>query len=175
VDATAAIAHHARMRKAITDLTLRPRRPGDDAFLYRLSDRVFAAYSVDPASSLTAMLDEGDARAVIAEQGGAPVGFYILSLARLPRPFGPWQRPAVARLDAIGVLPTLHGRGAGGLLLGHAEDLARDEDAVSLTLMTADTNTRARRLFSGAGYQLLYAMDGAYAQGQRGLVLTKAL
>lgn len=163
------------MRKAISDLTLRPRGPADDAFLYRLSERVFAVYSMDPAATLSGMLDEGDARTVIAEQDGAPVGFYILDVAHHPRPFGPWQNPALARLDAIGVLPKLQGRGVGAQLLTHAEDQAREEDAVSLTLMTADTNTRARRLFAGAGYQVLYALDTAYARGQRGLVMTKAL
>lgn len=163
------------MRKATTDLIMRPRRPADDAFLYRLSERVFSAYSVHPASALSSMLEERSARAMIAVHDGAPVGFYILDLTRHPRPFGPWQRPALARLDAIGVTPKLHGHGLGTHLLEHAEDLARDEEAVSMTLMTADTNTRARRLFAGAGYQLLYVVEGAYARGQRGLVMTKAL
>jgi len=164
------------MRKATTDLILRPRRPSDDAFIFRLSERVFSAYSMHPAGSTASMLGEGGARAMVALQGDRAVGFYVLGFERLDRPFGPWQRPALARLNAIGVLPALHGRGIGALLLDHAEGLARDaEAAVSMTLMTADTNTRARRLFASAGYAALFVVDHAYARGQRGVVMTKAL
>jgi ribosomal protein S18 acetylase RimI-like enzyme len=164
------------MRKATTDLILRPRRPSDDAFLFRLSERVFAAYSMHPAGSTASMLGERGARAMIAVQDDTPVGFYVLGFERIERAFGPWQRPALARLNAIGVLPNLHGRGIGALLLEHAEGLAREaEAAVSMTLMTAETNTRARRLFASAGYVHLFAVDQAYARGQRGFVMTKVL
>jgi ribosomal protein S18 acetylase RimI-like enzyme len=99
----------------------------------------------------------------------------VLGFERLARGFGPWQRPAVARLNAIGVQPDLHGRGVGRFLLDQAEIVARDGGAVSLTLMTAETNVRARRLFLSGGFQLLLTVERAYARGQRGLVLTKAL
>jgi ribosomal protein S18 acetylase RimI-like enzyme len=164
------------MRKTTIDLILRPRRPSDDDFIYRLSERVFAAYSLHPTGSMASMLGEAGARSVVAEQAGSPVGFYVVGFERLGRPFGPWQRPALARLNAIGVLPALHGRGIGGLLLASAEEVARDDEgAVSMTLMTAETNTRARRLFSSAGYSRLFVLDHAYARGQRGIVMTKAL
>lgn len=164
------------MRKTTTDLLLRPRRAADDDFVYRLSDRVFAPYSRAPSGSMASMLAEEGARSVIAERAGKPVGFYVLGVERLDRPYGPWERPALARLNAIGVLPSLHGRGLGALLLQHAEALARDEEsAVSVTLMTAETNARARRLFASAGYASLFVLDHAYAGGQRGIVMTKAL
>lgn len=164
------------MRKATTDLILRPRRPSDDEFIYRLSERVFAAYSRHPAGSMASMLSERNARVIVAEQEGAEVGFYVLGVERHDRAYGPWQQPSLARLNAISVLPTLHGRGIGALLLDHAEALARDrEGAISMTLMTAESNTRARRLFSSAGYARLFTLDHAYAGGQRGIVMTKLL
>ncbi|APR88020.1 hypothetical protein A7982_13369 [Minicystis rosea] len=164
------------MRKATTDVILRPRRASDDDFIYRLSERVFAPYSIHPMGSLASMLGERGARVVIAEQAFTPVGFYVLGFERRDRPFGPWQRPVLARLNAISVLPGLHGRGIGGLLLHHAESVARDEEgAISMTLMTAETNTRARRLFTSAGYARLFVLEHAYARGQRGIVMTKVL
>ena len=163
------------MRKTTIDLSLRPRRPSDDAFIYRLSDRVFSAYSVHPESAMGSMLTEPGARTMIAEHGRKPVGFFVLGLERLGRPFGPFQHPALARLNAISVQPDLHGRGIGRFLLDHAEETARAEGAVSLTLMTADTNGRAQHLFESAGYQRLFVLQHAYARGQRGIVMTKTL
>ena len=179
------------MRKTTADLILRPRRPADDGFIYRLSDRLFAPYSRHPTGSMASMLAERGALAFVAEaeaertRGGeptslnpgapGPAGFIVLGFERFARTFGPWQRPALARLNAIGVQPDLHGRGVGRFLLDHAESVARDAGAVSLTLMTAETNTRARRLFAGAGFQALFTLERAYARGQRGIVMTKAL
>jgi ribosomal protein S18 acetylase RimI-like enzyme len=169
------------MRKTTADLILRPRRAADDASIYRLGDRVFAPYSIHPRGAMASMLAERGARIwVIGERStGEPpstvVGFFVLGFERLARSFGPWQRPAVARLNAIGVQPDLHGRGVGRLLVEHAEAVARDEGAVSLTLMTAETNARARRLFVSAGFQRLLTLERAYARGQRGIVMSKPL
>jgi ribosomal protein S18 acetylase RimI-like enzyme len=163
------------MRKTTTDLTVRPKRPADDDFLFRLSDWLFAPYSVHPTSAMAAMLGERGARAMVAELRRTPVGFFVVGIERFPKPFGPWKRPALARLNAIGVLPEAQGRGVGRFLLHHAEEAARDGGAVSMTLMTAETNQKARRLFRSAGYQELYAVEQAYAKGQRGIVMTRAL
>jgi ribosomal protein S18 acetylase RimI-like enzyme len=179
------------MRKTTADLILRPRLPSDDGFIYRLSDRIFAPYSRHPTGSMASMLSEhgalvfvADTRAVIVAPAhpdpdacapGRPAGFFVLGFDGLPLRFGPWQRPAVARLNAIGVQPDLHGRGVGRFLLEHAEAVARDAGAVSLTLMTAETNARARRLFVAAGFQRLFSLEQAYARGQRGIVMTKLL
>ena len=164
------------MQKTMADLVLRPRRPDDDAFIYRLSEVVFAAYSRSPTAALDTMLREPAARVTVAEQAGAAVGFTVVGIERRDRPFGPWERPALARLNAISVLPGLAGRGLGARLLEHAEIMAEDEEgAVSMTLMTAETNTRARRLFKSAGYSRLFTVEHAYAGGQRGIVMVKAL
>jgi ribosomal protein S18 acetylase RimI-like enzyme len=163
------------MRKTTADLILRPRRPADDAFIYRLSDRIFAPYSRHPTGSMASMLSERGAEAFVAEPPGSPqAGFIVLGFERLSQPYGPWSRPTLARLNAIAVQPDLHGRGVGRFLLDRAEAVARDAGAISLTLMTAEPNVRARRLFTAAGFQILFAIDAAYARGQRGLVMTKA-
>src|ERR1700722_14315149 len=100
--------HRILMRKATADLVLRPRRPSDDAFIYRLSDRIFAPYSKHPTGSMASMLAEKGALAFVAERGGpdgaaaerpgprpearsaGPAGFIVLGFERLARIFGPW-------------------------------------------------------------------------------------
>lgn len=163
------------MRKTTTDLILRPRRAADDDFIFRLSDRVFSPYSRHPTGSMASMVSERGARVIVAEQASTEVGFYVLGKETRDRPYGPFERPTLARLNAICVLPGLHGRGIGALLLQHAESLAREAGALSMTLMTADTNARAQRLFKSAGYLRLFVVEHAYARGQRGIVMTKLL
>ncbi len=147
----------------------------DDAFLYRLSERVFAAWSKSPAGSLASMLAERGAVACVAEHAATPVGFFVLGFERLDRSFGPWPRPAVARLNAIAVEPDHHCRGFGASLLEHAEARARTHGAVSMTLMTAETNARAQRLFRHAGFQRVLDVPHAYTRGQQGLLMVKPL
>jgi ribosomal protein S18 acetylase RimI-like enzyme len=163
------------MRKPTAELVVRPRRASDDAFLYRLSERVFSPWSRSPAGSLASMLAERGSVACVAEQAGVPVGFFVLGFERLERSFGPWQRPAVARLNAIGVEPDHHCRGFGASLLESAQARARAQGAVSMTLMTAETNARAQRLFTRAGFRRMLEVPQAYTRGQRGVLMVKAL
>ena len=75
------------MRKTTADLILRPRRPADDAFIYRLSDRVFAPYSRHPTGSMASMLSERGAEAFVAEppvslEAPSQAGFIVLGFER---------------------------------------------------------------------------------------------
>jgi len=121
------------------------------------------------------MLDEPGSDAVVAEAFGAQVGFAVLGIERLSRGFGPWRRPAIARVNAVAVRPELQGHGIGRALLARAEAMARAEDAVTLTLMTAEDNAPARRLFVSAGFLPVLTLDQAYRNQQRGIVMFKPL
>jgi ribosomal protein S18 acetylase RimI-like enzyme len=162
-------------RLALHTLALRPARADDADFMATLSGRVFAAYSRDPETAVLRMASERGADVFIAEAEGEPVGFGVLESTRYEGDFGPFHRPAVARLEAIAVRPDLFGRGVGKRLLAHAEALARERGAVSLSLLTAENNARARRLFGRHGFQALVVIEGAYARGQRGIAMIKAL
>lgn len=110
-----------------------------------------------------------------SREGAVKVGFFVVSVERLGRSFGPWPDPATAHLDAIGVVPDARGRGVGRFLLEHAEEAARALGAVCLSLMTAETNARARGLFGTRGFHGMLTVERAYARGQRGILMTKAL
>lgn len=44
-----------------------------------------------------------------------------------------------------------------------------------MSLLTAESNTRAQRLFASSGYLHLATFDAVYAGGARGLAMWKAL
>ncbi len=85
------------------------------------------------------------------------------------------KKPGVAHLDAIAVRPNMSGQGIGQRLLAHAESIARARGAITMSLLTAETNTDAQRLFLNAGFQMLTRFDDTYVGGQRALSMFKAL
>ncbi len=111
----------------------------------------------------------------IAAQGKRRAGFVVVRVEALGRDFGPLSRPSVAHLDAIAVRSNLTGRGIGRQLLEHAEKLAGEQGAVSMSLLTAEGNKPALRLFSGMGYQALAPFDDVYIEGQQGIAMFKSL
>jgi ribosomal protein S18 acetylase RimI-like enzyme len=59
--------------------------------------------------------------------------------------------------------------------LAWAEEIARAQGAVSLTLTTAETNVAARRLFEHAGFLPVTRLFETYAGGQAGVAMFKAI
>ncbi len=161
------------VRRAHLDLRFRPPRPSDEPFVLRVGRRVFARWSRDPGRSLAGMMASPSARMIVAEEASRPIGFAIVEVAPLGKPFGPWEAPAVGRLDAIAIDPEEQRRGAGRLLLEEAERVARDAGAVVMTLMTARTNRFARRLFVRGGFLPLQQVERAYANGDDAVEMFK--
>jgi ribosomal protein S18 acetylase RimI-like enzyme len=159
----------------IADVVIRPMQADDYDFVVTLSSDVFGAYTWDPVASTLGMLDEPDAAAAVAELDREPLGFVIVQFERFKRDMGPWKRPVLAHLDAIAVRPELFGRGIGRRLLTHAEELARLRGAVSLSLLTARNNTRARTLFASSGFMAVAPILRAYARRQGGIAMLKPL
>jgi ribosomal protein S18 acetylase RimI-like enzyme len=174
------------LRTVPVKVAVRPARAEDREFLVSLSESVFRAYAHDPTVVMLRMLKNQTGEVLVAEDAtprraattkkrDLRLGFAVVGIEELGRPFGPWLRPSVARLDAIAVQPQLAGRGIGRHLLLHAEDVARARGAVSMSLMTADSNAPARRLFRNAGYQVILPLEDVYIDGQHGLTMFKAL
>jgi ribosomal protein S18 acetylase RimI-like enzyme len=158
-----------------TQISLRLRRPADDGFIHTLAAQVFAPYSFDPVRDMESMLAESGARAELAEVGAARVGFFVLRLERHARDFGPWPRPVLARLNAIAVRPGFQSRGIGRVIMDRVEELARDAGAVALTLTTAQSNFKARRLFEASGFYQLAPLPDSYARRERAIAMIKPL
>ncbi|MDP3264601.1 MAG: GNAT family N-acetyltransferase [Tabrizicola sp.] len=56
-------------------------------------------------------------------------------------------------LNVLATYPQFRGHGCGSALLAHAETLARDGGFATISLITADTHTDARKLYAGKGYR----------------------
>ncbi len=156
-------------------LRFRPLRPVDEAFVTALGRRAFSRWSRDAGRSVAAMIAAPGARAEIVEQDGEPVGFAIVSFERLGRPFGPWPSPSVARLDAVAVASGAQHKGVGRALTRRAEAIAREGGAVVMTLMTAEGNLRARRMFGRGGFLPVVKLEGSYANGESSIEMFKPL
>lgn len=160
------------------ELEFRPRAaltPSDHRFIESVGAQVFADYSRDPRAVVRAMAAAPSALVEVARAWGDPVGFFIVGMTRLSKPFGPWERPATAHLEAIAVEPSLQGAGIGRHLLARAELAARGSGAVGMSLMTAFDNHRARRMFATADYRALLSVNRAYVGAQPAVVMMKLL
>lgn len=159
---------------------IRPARRDDREFLMALSDHAFSRYIGSAARVMLRMMNNPNSSIFVAEgigelQKGIRLGFAVVNIRRLNKDFGPLHRPAVAHLDAIAVRPNLANRGIGRRLLEYAESVARIEGAVSMSLLTATTNTSAQALFHRAGYQIMTTASDVYDDGQNGLVMWRSL
>jgi ribosomal protein S18 acetylase RimI-like enzyme len=168
-------AQYASGMKPVGVVTVRPRTAADDEFIAGLARPSFGRYSQAPAQTVASMIRAPAARTVVAESRGRLLGFAIVSFEKLKNSFGPWAQPVLASLDAIAVDENVQGGGVGRALLAEVERLARERQAVSLTLRTATANTRAQALFRRAGFQLTAPIAGLYRGGQNGLAMAKFL
>ncbi len=163
------------MFTSATYLRLRLRTASDDEAILAMGAPLFAPYSKSPRRVLQAMIQEAGADTLVAFDKETPAGFFILSYTELGRPYGPWEAPKIARLNAIGVRRDAQGTGVGSLLLERAESHALSEGACVMVLLTGETNYRARQLFESTGYRYTLPVDGVYKNGQRALSMTKVL
>jgi ribosomal protein S18 acetylase RimI-like enzyme len=157
------------------NITIRPSFDGDEEFVHELGSEVFSAYSYDPRRAISSILAERGTETLVAELDSLRVGFVVLQYAQLTRDFGPWVRPTAARINAIAVWPHAQGRGIGRRLLESAEEAARGRSSRSLSLATAEENTRARRLFGAGGFVQFARLEHYYAGAQTAVLMHRAL
>jgi RimJ/RimL family protein N-acetyltransferase len=79
----------------------------------------------------------------IAESDGEPVGYLSLT---------PHAATSSAKLNKLYLLPELHGRGLGGLMLDRVRQLAASVHARRLRLQVNKNNARAIRAYERAGF-----------------------
>jgi len=102
----------------------------------------------------------------------------------MPAMFVPLQElenlaPVTWYVNVLAAMPGYRGLGLGTRLLGVAEDTARDAGCRGLSIIVADANTGARRLYERCGYaeQARRPMikDAWQSEGQNWVLLTKPL
>jgi ribosomal protein S18 acetylase RimI-like enzyme len=157
------------------DATIRPARPSDEDFLVALSSRVFRPYAVHPGRAMRQLLESKTSEIFVAVHGETHLGFVVVHIESLGRNFGPIEDPSVAHLDAIAVRPNFSSQGLGRRLLTYAEGFARNNGALSISLLTAESNIDAQKMFLAAGYHVLAPIDDVYASQQRAYSMFKSL
>lgn len=131
--------------------------------------------------------------AVIIECEGQAAGCLIgYGIADEPEPipddfpamFRPLQElenlaPGTWYVNVLAVLPAFRNRGLGARLLARAEQTARAERRRGLSLIVADANAGARRLYARAGYREAarrpMVKEGWAGKGREWVLLTKPL
>lgn len=156
---------------------IRAARGVDRPFLADLSERVFARYSRSPRRGLARMLEMGTALIAEHQLAGQAIrlGFAIIEVSTRHAAIADFLEPRLAHLSAIAVCPEAMGCGIGRQLLEAAEEVAREQGAIAMSLLTAETNTTARALFESAGYSTILLADAVYIDEQDGLHMLKSL
>jgi ribosomal protein S18 acetylase RimI-like enzyme len=131
--------------------------------------------------------------AIIADDGGRPVAALIgYALPNEPEPipsdmpamFVPLQElenlaPGTWYVNVLAAYPEHRGRGYGRALLGIADRIAAETGKRGLSIIVADTNTGARRLYERCGYRQAgvrkMAKEDWQHPGTNWVLLTKAI
>jgi GNAT superfamily N-acetyltransferase len=139
---------------------VRSARAGDRGFVLEAVFRL-AAFGLPPGRTPHEIV-EGEARTLraffdaaeppdtllIAEAGGAPLGFVFLE-----EKHDYFTGLRHGHIGILAVTEEAEGRGAGSALMRAAEHWAREHDYPSLTLNVFDANHRARRMYEHFGFQ----------------------
>jgi ribosomal protein S18 acetylase RimI-like enzyme len=160
-------------------LRIRRGGPADAPLVRAIAEQVFAHFGDYGRILPTWLLHEG-VITHIAEEGERAVGYTMLGFYPIALvDGGAAGEGLVADLLAIAVAPEAQGRGVGKRLLQHAIDhvrAARRRLTIrELRLSVADTNTRARRLFTRYGFELVDGEHGFYDGGQVALHMARKL
>ena len=130
---------------ALRELRLRALADAPDAFASTLADEAAAPEEMwrrrarEGPGLVNLIAESGDARSP-----GAGVGMATVKLEP--------DKGGRAHLLGMWVEPAYRGRGVARALLDHAVGWARDKGAAEMVLWVADHNTKARRLYEGAGF-----------------------
>lgn len=87
---------------------------------------------------------------LLTDENGTPSGFYHLNQSE--------ESGAEFKLNKIYLLPQMHGRNFGRLLLNHAEDLARQKGGKLMQLQVNQHNN-AKKFYQKCGYTIACQQD----------------
>ena len=145
---------------------IRAAAANDAAALARIAREAYAPYLERIGRPPAPMLDDyaavvGRGGTWVAEDADGVCGFAVLDLA---------GRDAV--LENVAVADRARGRGVGRVLIGHAEQVARDGGFDRITLYTNEAMSENRRLYPRLGYRETHR---ATEHGLRRVYFGKAL
>ena len=148
-----------------SNMTIRPAKGSDVAFIQGLSKLVFSRYG-PYEDMLSGWLESDITTTLLAFMKKRPVGFAMLG--RHPHKGEPLP---VAELLAIAVEPTKQKRGVGDFLMSEILGKARELRIEMVVLHTALENGPAQRLFTKHMFTPAGLKKGFYPKGQDALLM----
>lgn len=128
----------------------------------------WARYGVTPSMLLAVLApshDGGIRLAVRRQEHGPPIGIIVV---RHPWLVGPY-------VQFLAVRPANQGCGIGRALLDWFEAQARGDGARNLWICVSAFNSGARRLYTGAGYEVAATLDALFTPGIDEILMRKRL
>lgn len=155
------------------DITLRPAKPEDLAAIQAIATAAFSIYSPRlprPPAPVTApykSLIELNRITVLCE-GGEVAGFVVL----LPMIKGDPEEPDHLMLDILAVSPDHQGKGFGGILVRHSEDVAREKGLAEVHLYTNEAMIENLAFYTRLGFTETHRAE---QDGYRRIFFTKTI
>ena len=147
------------------DILLREATPHDFAELWALDQRCFVPEIAYTSDELREAMREPEAFTLVAERGGAIVGFLVGALDARRR----------GHVITIDVVPDLRRRGLGGRLIAAAEQRWLHAGVQLVRLEVAVNNHSALAFYARLGYRILHRLPRYYPGGLDGLSLEKTV
>jgi ribosomal protein S18 acetylase RimI-like enzyme len=152
--------------------------PGDDPWEIGRARQIAKLRSAE-----IVVVDEGNG--AIAALTGYPIGPepepITEDMPPLFRPLQTLENQALSTwyVNVLATLPEARGRGLGSGLLGIAERMAEDAGLQAMSVIVADNNDRARRLYAAKGYaetsEAPMVRNGWSTDGRAWILMTKPL
>ena len=133
----------ARTRPAAAAPAVRPAGLDDLDGLVEVENRCFDTDRLS-RRNFRHLLTRGRAATLVAERDGALLGYVLVLFS---------HGTSMARVYSVAVDPAAARRGVGALLMGAAEQAAREQDCSELRLEVRKDNTAAIRLYESLGYR----------------------
>jgi ribosomal protein S18 acetylase RimI-like enzyme len=162
-------AQHKYKSPSKTQVTTRPARPSEVAYIQDLSEKVFHQYGPYEIM-LPRWFEAVITVTVLALMGKKPVGF-----AMFTHPEKTWVFPRACELLAIAVEPERQRQGTGDLILSDIERMAKDLGIEKMVLHTGLENMPGQKLFMKHGFAPTRIKTNFYPEGQDALMMAKDL
>lgn len=142
-----------------------PLSPADITSLVQLENELFDSDRISPRQ-FRYLITRAQSIAVKIDQEGELLGYMILLKRRTSRKL---------RLYSIAVRNSERNRGLARQLLATAEQLARQQQCIAISLEVCETNAPALSLYAAVGFRPTGRKEGYYEDGCTAICCTKTI
>jgi len=145
---------------------LRSFRPADLQTLYEIDQACFPPGISYSRAEIAGFIGRRGSRTWVAEADGEIVGFLTADRHPLMR---------LGHVITVDVVEAWRRRGVGSVLMDAAEEWAREEGFVAISLETGENNLAAQAFYEARGYSRYEKRERYYANGEAAWIMVKWL